>query len=81
MAAIIEGYDRSSVEYLKAMEDELSQSRISQQLKSDQAATHDVKDPHLMSTLKLITDRLSQVEITLGDVAATSRQAPPPPPD
>lgn len=87
MAAIIEGYDRSSAEYLKALEDELVRTRVTrtaledeiQQLKMGQAGALDVKDPNLMAALKLITDRLSQVEITLGDVAtgAVVGQVPP----
>lgn len=79
--ALIPGYDRASAEYLKAIEDELSQKRVSQlaledeldHLKSDHATgtTKDVKDPTLMATLKTITDRLAKLE--------TGTTSPPPP--
>lgn len=89
MTAIIEGFDRSSAEYLKALEDELSQSRIThtalqdelETYKSDHAgASVDIKDPTMMATLKLITDRLSQVEVTLKDIKDPTSVAASQPP-
>lgn len=85
---LISGYDISSAEYLKAIEDELSQQRVTRasleyevnQYKSDQASgtTKDIKDPALMAALQLITDRLASLEAAVPNVSTPAPGVPPP---
>lgn len=77
--SLISGMDRSSPEYLKALEDELSQLRVTKDSLEDEldnyksdVASGKAKSANLDTTLQLITDRLSNLETSVANL-------PPPP--
>lgn len=86
--SLIEGLERSSPEYLKALEEELAQARVAHKtledelddLKSDKASAGIVKMDPDSPILRAITDRLASLELSIkksGDPVTTGTPAPP----
>lgn len=71
--ALISGFDRSSPEYLKALEEELSQARVTkksmedelEKYKFDVAGGSTIKFDPDSPILRAITDRLSNIELSM----------------
>lgn len=82
--SLISGMDRSSPEYLKALEDELSKIRVTKdsleteldKYKSDEAAA--ALDTGLDATFQLINDRLAKLEVSITTPGTPPPSIPPP---